>query len=72
MKHKFHEHVGRSIVKAITFRLLVLLFDGMIIFALTRRYDVTLGVVLLFNVIHMVVYFGHERLWNSVHWGKKR
>ena len=72
VKHKFHEHVSRSLVKAITFRMLVLVFDGLLIFMITGRYDITVRLVLLANLIHTVVFFVHERMWNSVHWGKHK
>lgn len=67
---RFHEKVTRSLVKAVSFRTLVLIADGIIIFSLTKRYDVTLGVVLLSNFSSTILYFLHERFWNSVHWGK--
>lgn len=66
----FHERPGRSVVKAITFRLLILVSDGIIIFAITHRYDVTLGVMLFSNIASTVLYIFHERIWNGVHWGK--
>ncbi len=72
MKHRFHEHVSRSLLKAVTFRLVALTFDGVIIFVITGRYDITLRVVFLANLVHTVIYFAHERLWNGVHWGKLR
>ena len=67
---KFHENVTRSLVKAISFRTMVLLADGIIIFAITKRYDITLGVVLFSNFSSTILYFLHERFWNGVHWGK--
>jgi len=72
VKHRFHEHVSRSLVKAITFRAMALLFDGLIIFMVTGRYDLTLKLVLVANLIHTGLYFMHERIWNSVHWGKHK
>lgn len=66
----FHEHASRSVVKAITFRLLILVSDGIIIFAITRRYDLTLGVMIFSNIASTLLYIFHERIWNGVHWGK--
>lgn len=67
---KFHEHLKRSITKAITFRLLILISDGIIIYAITHRYDVTLGVIFFSNFASTILYVVHERLWNNIHWGK--
>lgn len=66
----FYEHNKRSITKALTFRGIILVSDGIIIFLLTNRYDITLALISLFGVIHTVFYFFHERAWNKVRWGK--
>lgn len=67
---RFHEHLKRSIVKAITFRLFILVSDTIVIFAVTRRYDITLGVLLVSNFASTILYIIHERLWNTIHWGR--
>ncbi len=67
---KYHEHFTRSLTKAVTFRLLILVSDGFIIFAITRRFDVALGVIIVSNFASTVIYFLHERFWNNIHWGK--
>lgn len=72
MRTKFHEHVRRSIAKAITFRSLVLISDGIIIFLITHRYDITLGVMIFSNIASTLLYILHERIWNNVHWGKEK
>ncbi len=69
-KAKFFESSKRSIVKAVTFRFLILISDGIIIFAITRRYDVTIGVIFFSNLSSTALYFLHERVWNKIHWGK--
>lgn len=71
MKTKFYEHTGRSVVKALTFRALILVSDGIIIFAITHRYDLTFDVIILSNLASTILYIIHERLWNAVHWGKQ-
>ena len=68
---KFHEDVKRSVAKAVTFRLIVLVSDAIVIFALTHRYDMTIGLVVLSNTASFVFYIAHEQIWNKVHWGKR-
>ena len=68
----FHEHTKRSINKALTFRGIVLMSDGVIIFLITHRYDVALAVIVFSNIASTALYFFHERAWNKVHWGKTR
>jgi uncharacterized membrane protein len=67
----FFEHNARSLVKSLTFRVLVLTSDFIIIFAITHNYNITIGVVLFSNLSSTVLYFIHERVWNRIHWGKK-
>lgn len=70
MAGRFYEHFHRSIIKAITFRIVILVSDGIIIFLITHRYDLTLAVVLFSNLFSTIIYILHERIWNEVHWGK--
>ncbi len=68
----FKEKISRSIIKSVTFRLLIILSDAIIIFAITRRYDITVGVIFFSNLSSTLLYFFHERAWNKVHWGKEK
>ena len=72
MKIKFHENISRSLVKAITYRIVILTSDSIIVFALTHRFDITVGVVLFSNFASSFLYFIHERAWNAIHWGKSK
>jgi uncharacterized membrane protein len=60
----------RSLVKAITFRVLVLCSDFAVIFLITHRWDTTLGLVIATNLASTSLYFLHERLWNKIDWGR--
>ena len=60
----------RSLVKAITFRALVLCSDFAVIFLITHRWDTTLGLVIATNLASTSLYFLHERLWNKIDWGR--
>lgn len=68
----FHEHYKRSILKAVTYRFLILLSDGLIIFSITHKYDTTLKVIVLSNIASTAMYFFHERFWNTIHWGRTK
>lgn len=56
----------RSLIKAITFRLLIIISDSFVIYFITHRFDVTLGVIFFSNIASTVLYFIHERIWNKV------
>lgn len=69
MSH-YHEHVKRSVAKALTFRSIIIVSDVIIVYTITHRVDLTLGVLFFSNIASTTIYFFHERFWNTVHWGK--
>jgi len=70
LKKKFSEKLSRSVVKSVTFRILVIISDSIIIYSISHRLDLTIGVILFSNFSSTILYFIHERVWNSIHWGK--
>jgi uncharacterized membrane protein len=62
--------MDRSLVKTITFRLVIVFADMLIVFAITHRYDITFGYVVLTNIFKGIIYFFHERAWDKVDWGR--
>lgn len=68
----FHESRVRSVAKAATFRVLIVLADIGIIYVITKNYKVALSVVVFSNIASTLIYIFHERAWNKVHWGKEK
>lgn len=66
----FKEKPKRSLIKAVTYRFISILTDGLVVFLITHRYDTTVKVIVVTNLISALLYFGHERFWNSISWGK--
>ena len=66
----FEQH-GRSLVKALTFRILIILADSVVVYAITRRIDITATFVIISNISSTVLYYVHERIWNRISWGKR-
>jgi uncharacterized membrane protein len=60
----------RSLVKAITFRVLIILSDTLVMFLITRRIDLTAGLVIGTNLASSVLYYLHERVWSRIRWGR--
>jgi len=69
---RFKETRQRSITKSVTFRVLVIFSDLVIVFALTRKLVDTVAITVFTNIASTVFYFLHERLWNNIGWGKQR
>ncbi len=59
----------RSVVKAITYRVIIVCLDFGAIYLFTHRVEVALGFMIVSNVYTTVGYFLHERLWARIRWG---
>lgn len=66
-----HEKTSRSITKAISYRILSITVDTIFVYALTRKVELTLGIVIITNCYSTFLYYFHERLWNRTHFGRK-
>jgi uncharacterized membrane protein len=64
---KCHENHGRSVVKAISYRILSITVDTIVVYALTRKIELTAGIVLITNTYSTFLYYFHERIWNKLH-----
>jgi uncharacterized membrane protein len=71
IKSKFIEKIPRSIVKVITWRVLVTITNFIGGWLVSGSFKVGLGVAGFALVVNSILYFFHERIWNIVDWGKK-
>jgi uncharacterized membrane protein len=69
--HIVHELHARSWVKALTYRVLIIISNGIIIYLYTGEWKTTVDVMGIASVVSTVIYFFHERAWNHIHWGRK-
>jgi uncharacterized membrane protein len=56
-------------VKAVTYRIVIIILDFTVIYFLTGRVDVALGFMVISNIYTTAAYFIHERIWNRIKWG---
>jgi len=61
--------VRRSVVKAVTYRLVIMCLDFTTIYLFTGAARIALGFMIASNVYTTVAYLGHERLWSHIKWG---
>ncbi|TAL01270.1 MAG: DUF2061 domain-containing protein [Rhodospirillaceae bacterium] len=59
----------RSIVKAITYRVIIMCLDFATIYIFTHTVRVALGFMIASNVYTSIAYFFHERAWSRSMWG---
>ncbi|HSX41411.1 MAG TPA: DUF2061 domain-containing protein [Candidatus Saccharimonadales bacterium] len=68
----FHEAASRSLVKSLSFRMVVICSDLTIILLFTHRLETALPIIVLTNLASAALYYFHERVWNQIHWGKTK
>src|SRR5258706_4144995 len=61
---------SRSIVKALSYRILGSVATAVIYFVLTRNAGMSLGAGALDSIVKIGMYFVHERLWNLIDYGR--
>ena len=64
------ETTRRSIVKAISWRLVATAITSGIVYLLTGRGEFAATIGLVDTGVKFLVYFGHERLWNRIDYGR--
>ncbi len=68
--HRQGTTTKRSAVKAITYRVVIVCLDFLVIYLLTGRTTVALGFMIISNLYTTVGYFLHERIWARIAWGR--
>ncbi len=66
------ELVSRSVIKALTYRAVIMVLDFTAIYLFTGTLKIALGFVIASNLYTTMAYFGHERLWARIKWGLQK
>ena len=61
----------RSIVKAITFRIIATITTFLLIYIITGNLGLSSIIGVLDLITKIIIYYFHERAWNKVSWGLK-
>ena len=69
-KSRSGETWSRSIVKTISYRLIILILDFVSIYLFTGQIKVAFGFMVVSNIYTTIGYFFHERIWDKIKWGK--
>ena len=62
----------RSLVKALSWRLLATIITTSIVFALTGKGEFAATIGVADTVFKFFIYFGHERMWNRFSYGREK
>jgi uncharacterized membrane protein len=61
--------IRRSVVKAVTYRVVIMILDFATIYVFTGAIRVAIGFMIASNLYTTIAYVVHERLWARVGWG---
>lgn len=61
--------VRRTVVKAITYRILIMCLDFATVYLFTGTLKVAIGFMIASNIYTTIAYVVHERLWARLKWG---
>lgn len=70
-KLTFHEGQPRSLGKVISWRVLITASNFVIPFIITGSWGQAALFTGMATVVNMVLFWGHERIWNRIKWQKK-
>ena len=62
----------RSLAKALSWRLLATIITSSIVFAITGQGEFAATIGVADTICKFFIYFGHERLWNRISYGRKK
>jgi len=67
----FYERIPRSIVKVITWRVVITMSNFTAGYLASGSWQTGLKVAIGATIINSIIYYLHERAWNKASWGKK-
>ena len=66
------ETVKRSLVKTISYRLLIIILDFLAIYFFTGKIKIAFLYTIVSNIYSTIIYFLHERIWLKISWGESK
>jgi adenylylsulfate kinase len=68
----YKETNTRSIVKGVSWRIVATTTTIIIVYVFFGRLDLAIAAGLIETVLKVALYWGHEKVWQKIHWGKKQ
>jgi len=63
---------ARSFAKGFSYRAAAIVLSMIIVYSITKDVTISLAVGGFEVIAKIFLYYGHERIWNSIKWGKKK
>jgi uncharacterized membrane protein len=67
----FTESRLRSLIKALSYRILSVIGTGILTWIITRDFVATLWITIAIQVYLTALYYSWERMWDRLDWGRK-
>ena len=61
----------RSLVKALSYRIWGTLSSVAVAYVITKNASLSITIAFWETVVKIFIYYGHERGWNYIQWGRK-
>lgn len=65
------ETATRSLVKSISYRIVIIISVFITVLFNTNDYDATFRITAIAAVTGTILYYIHERVWSLIRWGRK-
>jgi uncharacterized membrane protein len=62
----------RTLIKSITWRIIAVIVAFVVAYAFTHKPVESGGIAITANIINMIAYYIHERVWNKINFGRKK
>ena len=62
---------SRSFVKALSYRIWGTLSSVAVAYVITKNASLSITIAFWETVVKIFIYYGHERGWNYIQWGRK-
>jgi len=69
-EYNYSEHKGRSAIKALSWRVLGTLDTILVSWIVTGSTGIAFSIGLIEVLTKILLYYTHERIWNTISWGK--
>jgi uncharacterized membrane protein len=70
MKKIHHDHWKRSLVKTITYRIIIMIVVFMVSLIVTHKASDALVITGWNALLATIIYYWHERIWSRIRWGR--
>lgn len=67
----FHEHYSRSLLKSTTWFILAFMTTFSVLSILNKNWKVSFLEAVFVQILKIILYYFHERLWNKSDYGQK-